>query len=136
MLLCCPSATEGPAEAQPKRAPGRRWASGRRARPGGRTRATVMERNGRTGRGHLDAAEVKAAATCRWREILTSVAGIPGDLLDGRNHPCPRCGGTDRFRLIDADAGAVFCNQCFRERNGDGWPSPGSCTSRYERIGC
>lgn len=80
----------------------------------------VMERNGRTGRGHLDAAEVKAAATGRWREVLTSVAGIPGDLLDGRNHPCPKCGGTDRFRLIDADAGAAFCNQCFRERNGDG----------------
>ena len=52
-------------------------------------------------------------------EILESVAGISDDLLDGKHHPCPKCGGDDRFRLLDANAGAVFCNQWFKENNGD-----------------
>ena len=63
--------------------------------------------------------DVKAAAVGRSIDILTIVAGIPGDLLDGKHHPCPKCGGKDRFRLIDAGSGAVLCNQCFAKRNGD-----------------
>src|SRR5262249_22633245 len=47
-------------------------------------------------------------------------AGIPREHLDGKHHPCPKCGGTDRFRLLDEHAGAVICSQCFSERNGDG----------------
>ncbi len=62
---------------------------------------------------------VKAAARGRWRDVLTTF-GFNGEDLDGRHHPCPKCGGTDRFRLLDEDAGAVLCNQCFHERNGDG----------------
>jgi len=68
----------------------------------------------------IDASTVKQAAAGRWPEILSSLGGIDAELLDGKNHPCPRCGGTDRFRFIDPEAGAVFCNQCFREQNGDG----------------
>ena len=68
----------------------------------------------------IDIQILKAAATGRWSEILKSVAGIDGAILDGRHHPCPRCQGTDRFRLIDESAGAVLCNQCFTTRNGDG----------------
>ena len=69
-----------------------------------------------------DVAEFKRVAAGRWPQILTAVAGIPADVLDGQHHPCPRpgCGGTDRFRLIDAEAGAVLCNQCFSEKSGDG----------------
>jgi phage/plasmid primase-like uncharacterized protein len=67
-----------------------------------------------------DAAELKRLASGRWPDTLVSVAGIPRELLDGRNHPCPKCGGTDRFRFIDPDAGACFCNQCFNNSNGDG----------------
>src|SRR5262245_59372370 len=63
---------------------------------------------------------LKLAASGRWPELLADVGGIPSDLLDGRHHPCPRCGGTDRFRLIDVAAGAVLCNSCFHEHNGDG----------------
>ena len=62
---------------------------------------------------------VKTAALDRAVELLDQVGGIPRELLDGKHHPCPRCRGTDRFRLIDADRGAVLCNQCFREKNGD-----------------
>lgn len=63
--------------------------------------------------------EIKAAAAGRWVDFLVSL-GIPIESLDGNHHPCPKCGGNDRFRLIDAKAGAVLCNQCFSGRNGDG----------------
>jgi hypothetical protein len=64
---------------------------------------------------------VRAAAVGRWTDILASVAGIPSEYLDGAHHPCPKCGGTDRFRLIDPETGAVLCNQCFSKKNGDGF---------------
>lgn len=64
--------------------------------------------------------QVKAEAAGRWPDILSQVAGIPEGYLDGKNHPCPLCGGEDRFRLIDPEAGAVLCNQCFSTKNGDG----------------
>ena len=71
----------------------------------------------------FDPATVKAGAD--WTEILPTVGGIDRTLLDGRHHPCPKqcapdAGGTNRFRLIDAEAGALFCNGCFSEKNGDG----------------
>ena len=62
---------------------------------------------------------VKAAAQGREVEILRQVAGIDESFLDGKHHPCPKCGGKDRFRLIDRDAGAILCNQCFGHDNGD-----------------
>lgn len=81
-----------------------------------------------TGNAHprqLSAETVKAAATGRWPEILEAVAGIPQELLDGKGHPCPRCGGKDRFSLIDKTAGAVLCRHCFSKRNGDGLAAVG-----------
>ena len=63
--------------------------------------------------------ELKRLAAGRWPEVLTS-AGIDADLLDGKPHPCPKCGGSDRFRMIDTAAGALLCNQCLSEKNGDG----------------
>ena len=63
--------------------------------------------------------EVLNAAKGRAVDILRDVAGIPADILDGDHHPCPKCGGKDRFRLIDRDRGAVYCNQCFNRKNGD-----------------
>jgi len=56
----------------------------------------------------------------RWPETISTITGIPLEVLDEKNHPCPKCGGTDRFRLIDAEAGALFCNKCFNKGNGDG----------------
>ncbi len=52
----------------------------------------------------------------------TSPRGLPGELLDGRNHPCPRCGGNDRFYLqTDFETtGGVGCRHCHAERNSDG----------------
>lgn len=64
--------------------------------------------------------KIKLAALGRETELLISLAGIPSDKLDGKPHPCVRCGGTDRFRrLIEKDPGVVFCNQCFNEGSGD-----------------
>lgn len=68
---------------------------------------------------------VRDAAAGRWAEILSHLGGISADFFDGRHHECPKCGGTDRFRLIDAKAGAVLCNQCFSTRNGDGFAALG-----------
>ena len=68
----------------------------------------------------IEAADVKAAAKGRTVDILVDVAGIPRELLDGKPHPCPKCqDGVDRFRLVDAQAGAVRCNQCFAKECGD-----------------
>ena len=67
----------------------------------------------------MKAADIKSAARGRWRDILAA-HGFNGDELDGRHHPCPKCQGSDRFSLVDEDAGAVLCRQCFCDRNGDG----------------
>lgn len=69
----------------------------------------------------IDVQLVRGAASGRWVEILSTVGGIAIETLDGQHHPCPKCGGTDRFRLVDPDAGAVLCNQCFSSKNGDGF---------------
>lgn len=64
---------------------------------------------------------IRSAASHRWPEILSTVGGVARELLDGGHHPCPQCGGDDRFRMIDAAAGALLCNQCFSTKNGDGF---------------
>ncbi len=69
----------------------------------------------------LDAGQVKQIASGRWIDILADVGGIPREVLDGRHHPCPQCGGRDRFRFIDDSVGAVMCNQCLDKNNGDGF---------------
>ena len=62
----------------------------------------------------ISADELKRAATGRWLDILSS-AGLPVELLDGRGHGCPKCGGKDRFAAWPdvANRGAVHCRRCF-----------------------
>src|SRR5437867_6648495 len=69
---------------------------------------------------HMSNEKLKDAARGHWIELLADLGGISRELLDGKHHPCPKCGGSDRFRMIDEEAGALFCNQCFRTGNGDG----------------
>lgn len=71
--------------------------------------------------GRIDTAEVRAAAAGKWFGEILPAHGFDRDDLDGTHGPCPKCGGGDRFRAIDAEAGAVYCNQCFSEDNGDGF---------------
>ena len=63
---------------------------------------------------YFDLQQLRDSASGRWREILTS-AGMPSETLDGRGHPCPKCGGQDRFSTFrDFEArGAVHCRACF-----------------------
>jgi len=65
--------------------------------------------------------QVKSAARGQWLSILAA-AGIPADYLTGKNGPCPKCGGKDRFAAFKdvAETGAVNCRKCHNERNGDG----------------
>lgn len=72
------------------------------------------------GRDRIDFAEIKKRAVGRGVEVLEA-AGIPARLLDGRNHPCPKCGGTDRFAAFKDvnDRGAVHCRSCFSTEGGD-----------------
>lgn len=47
----------------------------------------------------------------RWMEIWTGLFGIDPKVLDGKHHPCPGCGGDDRFRvnLKRLEHGVWFC---------------------------
>jgi putative DNA primase/helicase len=58
-------------------------------------------------------ARIKAAASPHWHSILTAL-GAPAEYLDGQHHPCPACGGRDRFRYDghDKGSGSYICNQC------------------------
>ena len=58
--------------------------------------------------GCIDAEVLKRQAAGRWPAILSSLGGAALEILDGKNHPCPMCGGDDRFRMIDAEAGGSF----------------------------
>lgn len=64
---------------------------------------------------------VRDAAATRWAEIVAHLAGIDSSVLDGKHHPCPKCGGTDRFRFFADETGGAICNQCFTTKNGDGF---------------
>lgn len=66
---------------------------------------------------------VRDAAATRWVEILGHLGRLDSAILDGssKEHPCPKCGGDTRFRMIDVNAGALFCNHCFNKKNGDGF---------------
>jgi P4 family phage/plasmid primase-like protien len=59
-------------------------------------------------------AQVKDAAQGRWHEIATGVFGLSPEYLTGAHGPCPRCGGTDRWRVFKdfAETGGAICNQC------------------------
>lgn len=73
----------------------------------------------------LETADVRERARGQWQQILPALTGIDAQLLDGRNHPCPRCGGRDRYRAFDDfdDTGGMMCNQCHRDKNHDGFAS-------------
>ena len=68
----------------------------------------------------IDVEALKGQAAGRWRELLSTLGGVSADILDGKNHPCPRCGGTDRFRMIDVAAGAFLQTNASIKANGDG----------------
>ena len=61
--------------------------------------------------------DVRQVALGRWRPILIAL-GVDEQALDGNHHPCPVCGGKDRFRFDDKEGrGTYFCSGC---KPGDG----------------
>ena len=68
-----------------------------------------------------DISLVREAAAKRWPEIIARLASVPLETLDGRHRPCPKCGGSDRFRMFTDESGGAICNQCFDSKNGDGF---------------
>lgn len=62
---------------------------------------------------------VKQAAAGQWPHVIASLCGLSPSILDGQHHPCPRCGGKDRFNLSREKAGSLHCNKC-QPGTGDG----------------
>jgi phage/plasmid primase-like uncharacterized protein len=60
-----------------------------------------------------DKEQVLPSAEGLWPEILQSLAGLPSDIFNSRKeHPCPICGGSTRFRYIPRHNLPFFCNHC------------------------
>lgn len=59
-----------------------------------------------------DVDETKFRASGLELEILEHAAMLPREVLDGRHHGCPVCGGKDKFRVVDLNAGGIICNTC------------------------
>lgn len=58
-------------------------------------------------------AEVAARANGRWRSILSGMLPLGRKTLNGKNGPCPMCGGKDRWRFTDLNGeGRWWCNAC------------------------
>lgn len=89
--------------------------------------------------------DVKAAASGRWAEIINQLTGIPDDYLTTQHRDCPKCGGTDRWRVFDdfPQTGGAVCNQCgsfsdglefIRWANGSSFPGAVARVAEYLRI--
>ena len=72
----------------------------------------------------IDKIEIAAAAAGRWRGVLLSLCpGLTDAALSGRHGACPRCGGSDRWRVFGNfdDTGGAICNGCQPEGLCDGF---------------
>jgi putative DNA primase/helicase len=55
----------------------------------------------------------------KWPGILMRLGVLSGKALDGKDAPCPLCGGKDRFRLSDKGRGFWYCHS--EREGGDGF---------------
>ncbi|QZA82558.1 toprim domain-containing protein [Deefgea piscis] len=63
--------------------------------------------------------KVKKAARGNWPLVLLTL-GVPAAALDGRNCPCPGCGGKDRFQFTVRGAGAEYGRFACRHMDSQG----------------
>lgn len=58
--------------------------------------------------------QLKQSATGRWRTIIPAITQVDSVVFDGKNRPCPKCGGKDRFAAFKDfnETGGVHCRQC------------------------
>ena len=62
--------------------------------------------------------KTKDAARGSWRSILIAL-GMDEKFVNGRNGPCPCCGGTDRWQWVnDGGNGGGVCRQCGGKADG------------------
>jgi P4 family phage/plasmid primase-like protien len=82
----------------------------------------TSKKRGKTAPPRYDIPYVHSAAnSAGWPSIFSALAGVNADAFDGRHQPCPKCGGTDRFRYLEEkQTGASICNNCNRNDCGDG----------------
>ena len=56
--------------------------------------------------------DLKARAHGHWTPLLGAL-GVDERILNGKNQPCPLCGGTDRFQYTDKfGEGNYHCRSC------------------------
>jgi putative DNA primase/helicase len=56
--------------------------------------------------------DIKARAHGQWTSLLKAL-GVDSAILNGKNQPCPMCGGTDRFQYTDKfGEGNYHCRSC------------------------
>jgi putative DNA primase/helicase len=56
--------------------------------------------------------DIKVRAHGHWTALLAAL-GVDDKILNGRNQPCPMCGGTDRFQYTDKfGEGNYHCRSC------------------------
>ena len=73
---------------------------------------------------NYSARDIREAAEGEWRSIISQVSGIAAEHLDGKGHPCPKCGGENRFVAFKSfdKRGGVHCRHC---HNKTSKPKPG-----------
>lgn len=81
----------------------------------------ITNTSGDTPSVRFDIQDLKRQMSGRW-DVFLSQYGLVSPGHPNRQHPCPKCGGDDRFN-IDRDyskTGQVWCRQC-HPRGGDGF---------------
>lgn len=70
-----------------------------------------------------DVDAIKRAANGKTLDILHDLCGVPEEVVDAalagnnREFPCPKCGGSTRFRVTSFDRGRVYCSHCCRDKS-------------------
>lgn len=93
-----------------------------------------------------DFASIKYQASGKWLQLIPALSSYGPELFDSRKHPCPKCGGVDRFRAFDdfSQEGGVVCSQCHSKNNRDGfstlqwlngWSFPDTVRAVAEQLG-
>jgi hypothetical protein len=88
---------------------------------------------GDTARPRYDIQDLKRQMSGRW-DVFLSQYGLTGHVTDGRSHPCPKCGGEDRFNVdkLYASNGTVWCRHCY-PKGGDGFQTYQFLTGQTNR---
>lgn len=77
-------------------------------------------------------AEIREVMVGRWIPAIQDACDISRKHLNGRGHPCPKCGGKNRFAAFPdvAERGSVHCRMCFHSTT-DPRPGDGIATVRW-----